>query len=138
MSCAKEDVHMRYVWFSGLLIMLLGAPCVSGCNGGDDDDGEGDAGGDADADADTDTDTDADTDTTGCTEADAIAWAANDPAVLDQVIGDWQLTGAFDWNANGMIDEDEKTPQPFTMEDLYCLGLQTGAQSLLVLMSDLT
>jgi len=110
--------------------------------GDDDGGGDSDADSDSDSDSDTDTDTDADTDTDTDTDTDAdctaegiIDWGSN-AAVLNQVIGNWQLQGAFDWNHDGVIAGDEVSEATFTMEDLFCYGQEEGAQSVVVLMSD--
>ena len=104
-----------------------------------DDDGGSDTDSDSDSDSDTDTDTDSDTDSDSdadCTAEGVISWSSSDAAVLNQVIGNWSVQGAFDANYDGVIDGDETTEVTFTMEDLFCYGQETGAQSVLVMLSD--
>jgi hypothetical protein len=107
--------------------------------GGGDSDSDADTDTDADTDADTDTDADADTDSDSdadCTAEGIIEWASSDAAVLNEVIGNWTISGAFDWNYDGVIDGDETEESTFTLEDFFCYGQEAGAQSVVVLLSD--
>ena len=81
-------------------------------------------------------DTDSDSDGDECTSEGVIDWASSDPAVLNEVIGNWSILGAFDANMDGVIDGEETSETTFTMEDLFCYGQEEGAQSVVVLMSD--
>jgi hypothetical protein len=134
---AKEETVLRKDILRLLLLMGLAAVGTAQIACGDDDaSSDGDSDSDSDTDADTDSDTDTDTDSDVCTAEGVISWSSSNAAVLNQVIGNWTMTGAFDANYDGVISGDETAETTFTMEDLYCYGQMEGAQSVMVLMSD--
>jgi hypothetical protein len=141
-SIKKEGAVSRQTVLNLLLLLALAIAGTSQSACGDDDggsdaDSDSDSDTDSDSDSDTDSDTDTDSDADVCTSEGIIDWASTNPAVLNEVIGNWQMTGAFDWGYDGAIAGDAETgDDPFTMEDLYCYGQETGAQSLIVAISD--